>query len=90
MNTHDHDVDPKYGLPLWWEVVHHFRKYPPLVQVHQYLETPQATPDKATQAAHPPRWLGWLAVAGLAGLLMFVAVHGVPGHSQPMQHYGQY
>lgn len=51
------EVDPKYGLPLWWEVIHHFRKYPPLVQA------PQSLPAPSAQAGDKPLisrvWHGW-------------------------------
>ncbi|HEX7964401.1 MAG TPA: hypothetical protein VF651_01680 [Gammaproteobacteria bacterium] len=87
------DVDPKFGLPLWWEVVHHYRKYPPLVQVDEQFGLPLAQPDQAAQAGYPPRWLSWLAVAGLVAMLLLVSTPGAgsqPGPQHALQHYGQY
>lgn len=54
------DVDPKYGLPLWWEIVHHFSTYPPLLQAPQVL--PAQRPDR-NQALISRVWHGWAAPA---------------------------
>lgn len=51
-----HDVDPKYGLPLWWEVVRYFSKHPPLVHAHQALPAPRPAGDKALISRV---WHGW-------------------------------
>ena len=68
-----HDVDPKYGLPLWWGVVNHFSKYPPL------LQAPQALPAAAAGASRISRvWHGWAAPAQADAFEAFLRERALP------------
>ncbi len=76
------DVDPKYGLPLWWAVVHHFRKYPPLVQAPQALPKPRQVGNKALISRV---WHGWAAPALADAFESFLRERALPGiHAQDL------
>lgn len=72
-----HDVDPKYGLPLWWAVVRHFSKYPPLVQA------PQTLPALSAQAGNKPLisrvWHGWAEPSRADAFERFLRERALPG-----------
>ena len=68
------DVDPKYGLPLWWQIVHHFSSYPPLLQAPQLPAPRQA----GTQSRISRVWHGWAAPAEADAFEGFLRERALP------------
>lgn len=69
------DVDPKYGLPLWWELVRHFRAHPPLVQAPQALRVTRRSEDKPLISRI---WHGWVTPGKADAYEDYLRRHALP------------
>lgn len=69
------DVDPKYGLPLWWELVQHFRKHPPLVQAPQALPVSRPPQEKPLISRV---WHGWASPGKADVYEAYLRSHALP------------